>query len=87
MRRDAVVMALLSSLLPALDLFEQEGLAPFLPRYAGMDVLRGRTVRVEEGGVMHEGVACGLADDGALKVEMAGRETCFHAGEVSVRAA
>jgi BirA family biotin operon repressor/biotin-[acetyl-CoA-carboxylase] ligase len=36
---------------------------------------------------MHEGVACGLADDGALKVEMAGRETCFHAGEVSVRAA
>ena len=52
-----------------------------------MDVLRGRTVRVEEGGVMHEGVACGLADDGALKVEMAGRETCFHAGEVSVRAA
>ncbi|MBD9535812.1 bifunctional biotin--[acetyl-CoA-carboxylase] ligase/biotin operon repressor BirA [Stenotrophomonas sp. STM01] len=86
-RRDAVVMALLSSLLPALDLFEQEGLAPFLPRYAGMDVLRGRAVRVEEGGVMHEGVACGLADDGALKVEMAGRETCFHAGEVSVRAA
>ena len=85
--RDTVVVALLSSLLPALELFEQEGLAPFLPRYAAMDVLRGRAVRVEEGGVLHEGVARGLADDGALKVEVAGRETCFHAGEVSVRAA
>lgn len=85
--RNQVVAALLSALLPALALFEQQGLAPFLPRYAGMDVLQGRTVRVEDAGTWHEGLACGLAEDGALKVLIEGRETCFHAGEVSVRAA
>lgn len=85
--RNAVVAALLSALLPALELFEQRGLAPFLARYAGMDMLAGRVVRVEEAGVLHEGVACGLAEDGALRVDIDGREVCFHAGEVSVRAA
>lgn len=85
--RNGVVAALLSALLPALEQFEQQGLAPFLPRYAAMDVLNGRPVRVEEAGVMHDGVACGLAEDGALRVRIDGRETCFHAGEVSVRAA
>lgn len=85
--RNAVVAALLSRLLPALELFEQQGLAPFLPRYAAMDVLAGRVVRVEEAGVLHEGQACGLAEDGALRVRIDGRETRFHAGEVSVRAA
>lgn len=85
--RNAVVAALLASLLPALEQFEQHGLAPFLPRYAAMDVLQGRMVRVEEAGVMHEGMARGLAEDGALRVDIDGRETCFHAGEVSVRAA
>ena len=85
--RNTVVAALLASLLPALEQFEQYGLAPFLPRYATMDVLQGRAVRVEEAGVLHDGVACGLAEDGALRVNIDGRETCFHAGEVSVRAA
>lgn len=85
--RNAVVVALLAALLPALQQFEQQGLAPFLPRYAAMDVLRGRAVRVEEAGVLHDGVACGLAEDGALRVSIAGQETCFHAGEVSVRVA
>ena len=85
--RNAVVAALLASLLPALEQFEQHGLAPFLLRYAAMDVLQGRMVRVEEAGVMHEGMARGLAEDGALRVDIDGRETCFHAGEVSVRAA
>lgn len=85
--RNEVASALLAALLPALAVFERHGLAPFLPRYAAMDVLQGRTVRVEEGGNWHEGLACGLAEDGALKVRIEGRELCFHAGEVSVRAA
>ncbi len=84
--RNQVVAALLSHLLPALDQFEQQGLAPFLPRYAAMDVLAGRLVRVEEAGTLHEGTACGLAEDGALRVSIAGGERHFHAGEVSVRA-
>jgi BirA family biotin operon repressor/biotin-[acetyl-CoA-carboxylase] ligase len=84
--RNAVVAWLLAALLPALEAFERDGLAPFLPRYAALDSLAGRAVRVDDGGVMHEGQALGLADDGALRVRIDGSERVFHAGEVSVRA-
>jgi BirA family biotin operon repressor/biotin-[acetyl-CoA-carboxylase] ligase len=84
--RNAVVAWLLQALLPALEEFEGDGLAPFLPRYAALDSLAGRAVRVDDGGVMHEGQALGLADDGALRVRIDGIERVFHAGEVSVRA-
>lgn len=84
--RNAVVATLLSHLLPALEQFEQQGLVPFLPRYAALDVLHGRAVRIEEAGNLHDGIACGLAEDGALRVDIDGDERHFHAGEVSVRA-
>lgn len=84
--RNQVVAVLLSHLLPALDQFERQGLAPFLPRYVALDVLAGRPVRVEEAGTLHEGIARGLAEDGALRVCIDGGERHFHAGEVSVRA-
>lgn len=83
--RNDVTALLLAHLLPALDQFDAEGLAPFLPRYAALDLLAGRRVRVEEAGHYHEGQAVGLAADGALRVALAGGERSFHAGEVSVR--
>lgn len=85
MQRSVVVAAMLSHLLPALEAFESQGLAPFLPRYAALDSLAGRAVRVEQGGAWQEGQALGLADDGALRVRIDGREQLVHAGEVSVR--
>ncbi|WVK06074.1 bifunctional biotin--[acetyl-CoA-carboxylase] ligase/biotin operon repressor BirA [Xanthomonas campestris pv. olitorii] len=85
--RDRVTAAVLSGLLPALDLFEAQGLAPFLGRYADMDVLSGRTVQVEEPGTHHRGVALGLAADGALRVQLGETVRLFHSGEVSVRPA
>ena len=85
--RDAVVAALLSHLLPALDLFDTEGLAPFLPRFAALDVLHGCEVQVSTGQGTESGIALGVAGDGALRVQAAGGERLFHAGEVSVRAA
>lgn len=84
--RNAVAAALLSSLLPALEQFDAQGLAPFLPRYAAMDALLRKTVRIEEAGVLHDGLACGLADDGALRIRTGTGDILFHAGEVSVRA-
>ena len=84
--RNEVVAWLLAALLPALDDFERDGLAPFLPRYAALDSLSGRSVRVDDNGVLHEGTALGLAEDGALRVRIEGSERVFHAGEVSVRA-
>lgn len=83
--RNAIAVALLAGMLPALELFEAQGLAPFLPRYAQLDVLAGRQVQVEEGGVLYHGTALGLAGDGALQLRVDGVVRSFHAGEVSVR--
>jgi len=85
--RNAVVAMLLSRLLPALQQFDAEGLAAFLPRYAALDALAGRALRVHEGDRAWSATALGIADDGALRVRDAdGRERPVHAGDVSVRA-
>lgn len=84
--RNAVVASLLSHLLPALQQFDAEGLAPFLPRYAALDALSGRALHVHEGDGAWPATARGIADDGALRVrDDAGRERLVHAGDVSVR--
>ncbi|MBJ7575876.1 bifunctional biotin--[acetyl-CoA-carboxylase] ligase/biotin operon repressor BirA [Luteimonas sp. MC1828] len=84
--RDAFAALLLAHLLPALDLFDRDGLAPFLPRHAACDALVGREVDIHAGDGVHSGRALGLADDGALRVEVGGDERRFHAGEASLRA-
>ena len=85
--RNAVVAALLAQLLPALQQFDSEGLAPFLPRYAALDALAGRALQVQAGDGAWPAVALGIADDGALRVRAAdGCERLVHAGDVSVRA-
>ena len=77
---------MLQHLLEALACFEREGLAPFLARYAALDVLAGRQVRVLAGRRIVEGLALGLAGDGGLRVATEVGEQVFHGGEVSVRA-
>lgn len=84
--RNALAAALLSRLLPALDAFDREGLAPFLPRFATLDVLAGRDVAILEPRRTRHGVAGGLAADGALRVRIDGAWENVHAGEISVRA-
>lgn len=80
--------AVLGHWVPALDQFDREGLAPFLPRYRGLDVLAGTPVAIVlEERTIH-GVACGVAGGGALRVRLEdGTERAFHSGEVSVRGA
>ncbi|HHW4668903.1 MAG TPA: bifunctional biotin--[acetyl-CoA-carboxylase] ligase/biotin operon repressor BirA [Xylella fastidiosa subsp. multiplex] len=83
--RNALVALLLSALLPALHLFQLEGLAPFLPRYTKLDCLVGCAVWIEEANLKYVGIARGLAADGALLVEINGVLRPFHTGQVSVR--
>ncbi|TQD39496.1 bifunctional biotin--[acetyl-CoA-carboxylase] ligase/biotin operon repressor BirA [Lysobacter aestuarii] len=85
--RNRVAATLLSHLLPALDAFDAEGLAPFMARHAALDVLAGRAVRLHgEGVAVRTGTALGLAADGALRVRLDSGECCdVHSGEVSVR--
>jgi BirA family biotin operon repressor/biotin-[acetyl-CoA-carboxylase] ligase len=84
--RNAVAARLLAHLVPALDQFDAEGLAPFLARYARFDALTEREVAVHLAGATQTGIATGIAEDGALRVRIDGEERVFHAGEVSVRA-
>ena len=86
--RNPLAAALLEALLPALDTFDAQGLAPFLPRFAALDALAGRAVRVHEAARSWDAQALGIADDGALRVrDDAGDVRLVHAGDVSVRAA
>lgn len=85
--RNEIVVGLLARLLPALDRFDAQGLAPFLPRYAAFDVLSGRDVAIHEASGVRGATALGIADDGALRVRDGdGEERRVHAGDVSVRA-
>lgn len=88
--RSTLAAAVLARWLPALDLFDEAGLAPFLPRYAALDALVGASVDLRfdpaGAGAVLTGTALGLAGDGALRVRLAdGSERAFHSGEVSVR--
>jgi BirA family biotin operon repressor/biotin-[acetyl-CoA-carboxylase] ligase len=84
--RNAAAAAVLGHLLPALDLFDVEGLAPFLPRYAALDALAGQAVTLHSDSATQAGTALGVAEDGALRLRLEdGREQHVHAGEVSVR--
>ena len=85
--RNAVAAALLSHWLPALSLFDEVGLAPFLEPWARFDALAGREVLVHAHDGNHAGVALGLAHDGGLRVRIGAQERVVHAGEVSVRPA
>ena len=83
--RSAVAAALVAHLVPALQHFDREGLAPFLRRHAALDALAGRDVELRVGTTVHVGRALGLASDGALRVMVDGAERQFHAGEASLR--
>ena len=85
--RNRLAACVLSHIVPALDLFDAEGLAPFMSRHAALDVLAGRAVRLHGEGVpVRHGTALGLAPDGALRVLLDSGDTRdVHSGEVSVR--
>lgn len=85
--RQQVCVALLDALLPMLARFEREGLAPFVEGWARHDVLAGQRVRLHVGDRVIDGVALGIAADGALRLRDASGEHHHHAGEASLRAA
>lgn len=85
--RNRIAAAVLGRLLPALECFAQQGLAAFMDAWARFDLLSGQPVRVLDAGGEQQGIALGIAPDGALRVAQSQGEAQFHSGEVSVRAA
>lgn len=62
--------------------FEQFGFAPFQARFAARDVLAGRVVGLSDG---TQGMACGVSDSGALRVQTTVGLREVTSAEVSVR--
>jgi BirA family transcriptional regulator, biotin operon repressor / biotin---[acetyl-CoA-carboxylase] ligase len=83
--RTAIAAAVLAALFDAIERFDADGLAPFLPRFAALDALRDAEVSARIGDVVHTGVAAGIADDGALRLRTGAGEILLRAGEVGVR--
>jgi len=69
-------------LVQAVQRFEAEGWAPFLPAYAARDALAGREVQLSDG---TRGLARGVDGSGALLVHTSGGLQRISSSEVSVR--
>ena len=83
--RNHLASQLIAAWVQALDAFDRDGLASFLPRWAALDALVGQPVRLLDGRGQHEAVVLGIAADGGLRVQQEGRERIMYSGEVSVR--
>ena len=83
--RTAIAAAILDALLDALPLFAEKGFAGFSALYARFDGVLGRKVRVISGDNELIGMACGVTDEGALKVDDGTQVRELFGGEVSLR--
>lgn len=85
--RNTVLARLLGELCQALTQFARDGLAPFRAEWQSHHVYQDKTVSLLLPDARREqGVARGIAEDGALLIETrAGVQRC-HSGEVSLRA-
>lgn len=82
---ETVAGAILDELLPGLARFEAEGFAAYREEWARFDLLAGRTVRIEAGGHLRQGVARGIDRHGSLLLEPPdGRSHAIHHGEASI---
>lgn len=71
-------------LVQALQRFNAQGFAGLVAGYTRRDLLAGQWVATSQPG-LPEGLACGVADDGALLLDVAGERQRVTSGEVSVR--
>lgn len=87
--RNRLAATLLDAVLRAAAEFRERGFAPFRGAWPALDAMRGRDVWLEAGdGPDKERIAArvtGIAADGALMTEVAGRSRRFYAGELSLR--
>ena len=83
--RNIIIGHLIAHLLSAFTDFEKSGLTPFVSRWENFDLLKGKQVDIYSNDKTVSGIALGIAEDGALRVQQGYTEKKFYAGEVSVR--
>jgi BirA family biotin operon repressor/biotin-[acetyl-CoA-carboxylase] ligase len=83
--RNILLGALLSELMPVLNNFASQGLAPFIDEWRRGHALAGQRVHLIANGSTETGTVVDVADDGALIVRVQGQDKRFAWGEVSIR--
>ncbi len=83
--RNLIAGAIIDELLSMLVTFEREGFEAFRGTWESLDALRGRRAQVLLGDTRVAGTARGVDENGALRLEYAGRVREFVSGEVSLR--
>jgi BirA family biotin operon repressor/biotin-[acetyl-CoA-carboxylase] ligase len=83
--RNRLAAGLIAAFGEALAVFEADGFGPFADRWRQLDVLHGKTVSVRVGDRRWQGVARGIAPDGALLVEREDALEAVLSGDVLVR--
>lgn len=78
----AALQQLLPKLVDDVLAFADHGFAPFASRFALRDVLQGQPVHLSDG---RSGTACGVSDDGTLRIRTAQGMEQVLSGDVSVR--
>ncbi|MCE2572303.1 bifunctional biotin--[acetyl-CoA-carboxylase] ligase/biotin operon repressor BirA [Motilimonas eburnea] len=85
--RNTLAAHIIMALEQTLTLYEQAGLAPFLPRWQELDAFINRPVNLIMGPKTLSGIARGVDQQGALLVEQHGIVKAFIGGEISLRLA
>lgn len=83
--RNELAARLINSLREALPLFEQEGLTPFIARWAALDNFINRPVKLLIGEREVHGIARGVDSQGGLLLEHDGEIKAWVGGEISLR--
>jgi len=85
--RNVLAVQVINELRHSLRIFEQEGLAPFLPRWEKLDNFVHRPVKLVIGDKEIYGTSRGINEQGALLLEQDGVIKPWVGGEISLRSA
>lgn len=85
--RNTLAARLINDLRAALELFEQEGLTPYLSRWEKLDNFINRPVKLIIGDKAIVGISRGIDTQGALLLEQDGAIKAWMGGEISLRSA
>ncbi len=83
--RNQLAASILNEIVPALDLFERQGLAPFIDEWHDHDACLGRKVQLIQPHQTVSGIGRGIHSDGSLLLEIDGAVSQHRFGEVSIR--
>jgi BirA family biotin operon repressor/biotin-[acetyl-CoA-carboxylase] ligase len=83
--RNQLAAELLNQLVAMLSNFHLTGFPAYREAWKGLDAYEGRSVVVTSGERALEGVAAGVCDNGALRLQVGDEEHTIYGGEVSLR--